>query len=288
MNVFSRNNQVVHINLWRTIINTILLYGIFFLGWHSIKSMGTFKRGFFCNDQSIRFRPYPNTLTRVQYRMICITFMNVSFFVIESFHWILGPKKFTNLVYRVGSRSVSSFLVTVFTLIGYSQIGYVANELLVRFVKGATGRLRPYFLVACNPLSIVECEIFNVDVYVMDYQCQGDPKYVEEARKSFYSGQSAVTMYCAFWIVLYMEARLKSVFRKTKMVSIIQVLLMVYGFVTCTTSIADNKHYWSDVIVGAVVGMTLAYCFAVWYGKIFKRTEVGEDLQDVFKPIGNV
>ncbi|CAO4384217.1 unnamed protein product [Caenorhabditis nigoni] len=214
--------------------------------------------------------------------------MNVSFFVIESFRWFLGPKKFTTLIYRIGTRLVPSFLVTVFTLIGYSQFGYVVNELLVRFVKGATGRLRPYFLVACNPSPIIECDIFNVNVYVTDYQCQGDPKYVEEARKSFFSGQSAVTMYCAFWIVLYLEARLKPVIRKTKMISIIQVLLMVYGFFTCTTSIEDNKHYWSDVIVGAIVGMSLAYYFAVWYGKIFKGTEIGEDVEDEFKPIANV
>ncbi|ULU06512.1 hypothetical protein L3Y34_018397 [Caenorhabditis briggsae] len=120
----------------------------------------------------------------------------------------------------------------VLTFVGYSQVGYIVNELLVKFVNGFIGRLRPYFYVVCNPLPLKECQKFDPNIYIEDYHCQGNPEEVEEARKSFYSGHSTVTM------------------------------------------ISDNKHHWSDVLVGIIVGMPLATISAFWWGKLFKTSEV--------------
>ncbi|ULU06513.1 hypothetical protein L3Y34_018397 [Caenorhabditis briggsae] len=134
--------------------------------------------------------------------------------------------------YRIGNTVVPKYFVTVLTFVGYSQVGYIVNELLVKFVNGFIGRLRPYFYVVCNPLPLKECQKFDPNIYIEDYHCQGNPEEVEEARKSFYSGHSTVTM------------------------------------------ISDNKHHWSDVLVGIIVGMPLATISAFWWGKLFKTSEV--------------
>ena len=132
------------------------------------------------------------------------------------------------------------------------------NELLVKFVKGFIGRLRPNFFAVCDPLPIKQCEIFDPNTYVDEYFCQGVEDDVEEARKSFYSGHSTVTMYCAFWTVLYLQARLKPALRNNVIVAILQTLIMAGGLFICCSRISDNKHHSSDVFVGIVVGMSLA------------------------------
>lgn len=134
------------------------------------------------------------------------------------------------------------------------------NELLVKFVKGFIGRPRPYFMAACQPLPIKSCESLNPNVYLdpSEYICSGEPEKIEEARKSFYSGHSTVTMYCAFWTVLYLQARLKPALRNNVVVAILQTLIMTGGLYICCTRISDNKHHWSDVLVGIVVGMGFA------------------------------
>ncbi|UMM18459.1 hypothetical protein L5515_014519 [Caenorhabditis briggsae] len=162
----------------------------------------------------------------------------------------------------------------VLTFVGYSQVGYIVNELLVKFVNGFIGRLRPYFYVVCNPLPLKECQKFDPNIYIEDYHCQGNPEEVEEARKSFYSGHSTVTMYCAFWTVLYLQARLKPTIRNNVILSILQTLIFTVGLFICCSRISDNKHHWSDVLVGIIVGMPLATISAFWWGKLFKTSEV--------------
>ncbi|CAO4365614.1 unnamed protein product [Caenorhabditis nigoni] len=274
MDVFSRSGNVVQINLLVVVANVILLYGFFFITDYAIKLRGVTERGFFCVDPEIHYTHKPSTVTSLQHRVYNISLMILSIFIVEALRLIFKTKRTPDISYRIGNTNVPKYFVTVFTFVGYSQVGYIVNELLVKFVKGFIGRLRPYFYVVCNPLPLKECLNFDPNIYIEDYQCQGNPEEVQEARKSFYSGHSTVTMYCAFWTVLYLQARLKPAIRNNVIVSIFQTLIFTGGLFICCSRISDNKHHWSDVLVGIIVGMSLATISAFWWGKLFKRSEV--------------
>lgn len=280
MNVFHRDGPVVRINPLVAVCNPVLLYGFFFITDYVIKLRGTMERGFFCVDPSIHYPIKPSTVSSLQHRIYNISLMVLSIFVVEAFRKFYSFRKTSELVYQIGKIQIPKYFVTVLTFVGYSQVGYIVNELLVKFVKGFVGRLRPYFFAVCNPLPIAECSSLplNPNTYVEHYKCQGNPEAVEEARKSFYSGHSTVTMYCAFWTVLYLQARLKPAIRNNVLVSILQTFIMTGGLYICCSRISDNKHHWGDVLVGIIVGMSLASIAAVWWGKLFKNAEVGEDL----------
>lgn len=279
MKVFRRRGAVVHINIPVAIINVVLLYGFFFVTDYFIKIRGVTIRGFFCVDPSIHYTQKPSTVTSIQHRIYNISLMVISVFIVELIQQYQKKTKIT-FTYKIGKMSIPKYSVQVLTFIGYSQVGYIVNELLVKFVKSFVGRLRPYFIAACNPLPIQECKNLNPNTYIENYQCQGDTLAVEEARKSFYSGHSTVTMYCAFWTVLYLQARLKTAIQNSVIVSVLQTLIMAGGLYVCCSRISDNKHHDGDVLVGIAVGMLLAAISTIWWAKLFSQVDVGADLDD--------
>lgn len=280
MQVFRRSGTTVHISLPIALVNMVLLYGFFFVADYLMKLRGNTSRGFFCVDPLIHYNKKPSTVSSLQHRIYNISLMVVSIFIVEALRNARKNSRNTEHVYRIRSSKVPKYIVNVLTFIGYSQIGYIVNELLVKFVKGSIGRLRPCFFAVCNPLPIKECEQLNPNSYVENYQCQGNPDEVEEARRSFYSGHSTVTMYCAFWTVLYLQARLKPALQNNVITSILQTLITAGGLFICCSRISDNKHHCSDVLVGILVGMSLATISSLWWGKIFSKGDVGADLED--------
>lgn len=78
---------------------------------------------------------------------------------------------------------------------------------------------------------------------------QGSPANVTEARLSFYSGHSSFGMYCMLFLALYVQARLcwkwARLLRPT-----VQFFLVAFAIYVGYTRVSDNKHHWSDVLVG--------------------------------------
>ena len=74
------------------------------------------------------------------------------------------------------------------------------------------GRLRPYFMAACK-ISLTKdlCkDEHGYTKFVTNYTCPGDPFEVREASKSFLSGHSSFSFYCATFLVVYLHARLSN------------------------------------------------------------------------------
>uniref|UniRef100_A0A8R1EA77 AcidPPc domain-containing protein n=1 Tax=Caenorhabditis japonica TaxID=281687 RepID=A0A8R1EA77_CAEJA len=229
----------------------------YFLADEIIRQLGTYQRGFFCIDPSIHYSAKPSTVSNVAHRVYNLSLTIVSILVVEGVRQFLGAPR--ALVYRIGTCKLPSYVVSVLTFVGYSQVGYIFNELMVKFVKGFVGRLRPNFYDTCRPLPISACDTNDPNVFVTDFTCTGDPLHVEESRKSFYSGHSTVAMYSAFWTVLYLQARLKPAIPNNVLVGILQFIVMTGGLFICCSRISDNKHHWSDVLVGILVGMGFAF-----------------------------
>ncbi|KHJ91052.1 PAP2 family protein [Oesophagostomum dentatum] len=134
------------------------------------------------------------------------------------------------------------------------MIGLVCVFVLTNVTKSCVGRLRPHFLDVCKPLNIT-CQRSE---YYSNYTCTGDPLRVEEARKSFFSGHSSIAMYASTFTALYLLARMPRHSTGRVLVPISQTALLATGLLISLSRINDNKHHWSDVIVGIFVGVSAA------------------------------
>ena len=125
--------------------------------------------------------------------------------------------------------------------------------------KYKIGRKRPNFLAVCN-LTMTEelCkDEFGNYKYVESYQCNAVPDDVREASKSFLSGHSSFSFYCATFLIFYLHARLsnftfgsakteyprtRNIFRGLKIIRpFFQFGIFSLAFYICLTRITDYK-----------------------------------------------
>uniref|UniRef100_A0A4W6CJ90 Phospholipid phosphatase 1 n=1 Tax=Lates calcarifer TaxID=8187 RepID=A0A4W6CJ90_LATCA len=117
------------------------------------------------------------------------------------------------------------------------------------------GRLRPNFLAVCKPVwDRINCKAGG---YIENFTCTGDKFLVDEARLSFYSGHSSFSMYCMLFLVLYIQARLKSEWARLLRPTI-QFFLIATAVYVGLSRVSDYKHHWSDVLTGLLQGGLVA------------------------------
>ena len=102
-----------------------------------------------------------------------------------------------------------------YRILGFFAIGAVFCLLTTEIAKYNVGRLRPYFLSVCKiKLTPELCKDGDYEKFVTNYTCGSngdeDVKMVREARKSFLSGHSSFSFYCAVFIIMYLHSRLSS------------------------------------------------------------------------------
>ena len=157
--------------------------------------------------------------------------------------------------------------------------------------KYKIGRHRPYFLTACKiNLTDTLCQDANgYQQFVEKFECPGDPYEVREASKSFMSGHSSFSFYCATFLILYLHARLRSInnwnpqrssslywvkyiFRGLKILRpFLQFGIFSLAFYICLTRITDYKHHPGDVLMGAAVGIFFAILILNYLVDLFHR-----------------
>ena len=113
---------------------------------------------------------------------------------------------------------------------------------------------------------------------------------MNEARKSFMSGHSAFSFYCATVLIIYLHARLSSqqppgtikrldgtqlhrtLFRGLKVLRpFLQFVLFLLAFYIASTRISDYRHHTMDVVTGAIIGMIFAGLVVFGLVNIFRR-----------------
>ena len=162
-------------------------------------------------------------------------------------------------------------------------------------------RLRPYFLTLCKP-SLTHEVCFdekNFTKYVEDYECTttDDPsgKHVREAAKSFFSGHSSFSFYCATFLIVFLHARLteklhhdtteigipkadrwiRILFRGLRILRpFLQFGIFLLAFFICLTRVTDYKHHPTDVITGALIGVIYALILLMFVIKLFDKPVV--------------
>ncbi|XP_006876761.1 PREDICTED: lipid phosphate phosphohydrolase 2 [Chrysochloris asiatica] len=217
-----------------------------------------YNRGFYCGDDSIRYPYRPDTITNGLMASVTIT---------TTIILVSAGEAYMVYTQRLYSHSTfNNYVAAVYKVLGTFLFGAAVSQSLTDLAKYMIGRLRPSFLAVCNP----DWSRVNCSTYVqLEKVCRGNPANVTEARLSFYSGHSSFGMYCMLFLALYVQARLcwkwARLLRPT-----IQFFLVTFAFYVGYTRVSDNKHHWSDVLVGLLQGALVAGLTVRYISDFFK------------------
>ncbi|CAL8249224.1 unnamed protein product [Merluccius merluccius] len=221
-----------------------------------------FKRGFFCNDDSIRFPLKEDTIS---YQLLGGVMIPFTLIVIVCGECL---SVYMSCIKNQKPWGPRVYLACIYKSVGCCLFGGLASQSLTDIAKATIGRLRPHFLAACKPVwDQINCKSGG---YIENFTCTGDVEQVDEARLSFYSGHSSFSMYCMLFLVLYIQARLKSEWARLLRPTI-QFFLLATAVYVGLSRVSDYMHHWSDVLVGLVQGAIMAVLTAVFVADRFKQ-----------------
>ncbi|XP_058267964.1 phospholipid phosphatase 1 isoform X1 [Hemibagrus wyckioides] len=220
-----------------------------------------YQRGFFCNDESIAYPFHSSTVTS--------TVLYTVGFILPICSMIIGECVSVYLK-RIKSKSSfsNSYVACLYKAIGTFVFGAAMSQSLTDIGKYSIGRLRPHFLDVCKPdWNSINC---SSGAYIETFSCSGDPKMVNEARLSFYSGHSSFSMYCMLFLALYLQARMKDEWARLLRPTI-QFFLIAASVYTGLSRVSDYKHHWSDVLTGLIQGAVMALLVVFFVSDFFKK-----------------
>ncbi|XP_074851668.1 phospholipid phosphatase 1 isoform X1 [Carettochelys insculpta] len=229
------------------------------LGVLNLAKIKPYQRGFFCNDDSIKYPFHDSTITS--------TVLYSVGFTLPIFSMIVGEA--LSVYYnRLHSNSFvrNNYIATIYKAIGTFIFGAAASQSLTDIAKYSIGRLRPHFLAICQPDWVrVNCSLG----YIENFPCQGDKAKVNEGRLSFYSGHSSFSMYCMLFLALYLQARMKGDWARLVRPTA-QFALIASSIYVGLSRVSDYKHHWSDVLTGLLQGAVVAVLIVVYVSDFFK------------------
>ncbi|KAF8363711.1 hypothetical protein PRIPAC_90634 [Pristionchus pacificus] len=250
-------SKTVQLNIILYLISTIFLYVLVTFSLLVPEWIGARKSPFACNDYSIRNPLKKQTVSTLM--LILITVLATILIIIVT-EFIIDRHSGSDHFFKFQKYYLPALLVHIIAFLGYFQLGYVMQIVVNQVTKYAVGRLRPHFYTVCQPINFT-CVLPEQLIY--DYTCTGNKKEFDEARLSFYSGHSSISMYTVTFLALYLHARIGHIAPRV-ILSTLQTLLFSGGLFICYTRLQDYFHHPSDIATGMAVGIIGAFysCFA--------------------------
>ncbi|KAL3841515.1 hypothetical protein ACJMK2_019649 [Sinanodonta woodiana] len=219
-----------------------------------------FKRGFFCDDESLKHPFKDSTVTSFTLYFVGFSVPIAIMIVLEAFRIYMQkiPEQ-EKIVNKHGKLIV--YVRNLYLSVMPFLFGAVVEQLTTDIGKYSVGRLRPHFFSVCQlEWTTISCENNS---YIEDFKClSNDQNAVREVRLSFPSGHASFSTYAAVYTVIYLQVQLK-VRMQNLLKPAIQVLILYAAYYTCLSRISDYKHHWSDVLCGTVIGIVVAIIVAV-------------------------
>ncbi|XP_059163403.1 phospholipid phosphatase 5-like [Physella acuta] len=182
---------------------------------------------------------YPQTASYVEFSTLQISNVILSIIVIGSLY------KYNRNISHALNAALGVSLSTYFSLV------------ITNLIKITVGRPRPDFFSRCfkDPPTDV-----NVLAQAL---CDQNEDSVNQGYKSFPSGHSTIAFGCMAYLSLYIASSLR-VFNYPKGHFPCLRLSAFIAPLLCATLVAasrtcDYHHHWQDVLVGSLIGLTVAY-----------------------------
>uniref|UniRef100_A0A1B6GG12 Phosphatidic acid phosphatase type 2/haloperoxidase domain-containing protein n=1 Tax=Cuerna arida TaxID=1464854 RepID=A0A1B6GG12_9HEMI len=208
-----------------------------------------YHRGFFCDDDSIRYPLVSETITTPEVAIISFIIPIPIIFAVECYR-LLETSTPRDSWHSVSRGVLRSFL----EVYGIFVFGSGLNQVTVDMGKLTVGRLRPHFLAVCQPDNLDQlCPSETAHSYITDIHCTGSPGIVEEGRLSFPSGHAALSFYVAIYVVVFLRHRLY--WRAVRFPNyLLQAGLMFAAWFTSLSRVQNFMHHPTDVLAGAIIG----------------------------------
>nr|XP_006816706.1 PREDICTED: lipid phosphate phosphatase-related protein type 5-like isoform X1 [Saccoglossus kowalevskii] len=141
-------------------------------------------------------------------------------------------------------------------------LGGFATWIIVDIGQLMIGRLTPHFLTICMD-DLSDCTTINnndeCDSSGIPESCDDDMKncdYLNDARMSFPNTYAALSAYAAVYCGLYISSVFTiTLTRLTRPFLVLGLLLLAY--MAGLSEVAINQCFWSDVLIGYVIGATV-------------------------------
>lgn len=245
-----------------------------------------FKRGFFCDDESLMHPFHDSTVTNWMLYIIGILLPVIVIIITELCRARVKKSADTHPL-KVWNTDIPFWVVQSYKSVGMFGFGAAVSQLLTDVGKYTIGRLRPHFFDVCRPQmpgGTTCADAINQGRYVTDFTCTSEKssaRMLKEMRLSFPSGHSSFSMYTLVFCAIFLQARMN--WRGSKLLKhFFQFLLILLAWYTCLSRISDYKHHWSDVLAGGVLGATVAIvvsnCCTDLFSMARKRTMMAATL----------
>ncbi|CAG7723108.1 unnamed protein product [Allacma fusca] len=269
---------------WRTFLGDFLILGIggLILLIFAFAVTPT-RRGFFCEDESIRY-PFkgstvPNWLLYIYGFSIPITVILITEFLVN---WrVRASGMFL-------CRPAPVWIISIYRSLVDFLFGCVCSQVITDIGKYSIGRLRPNFISVCKPdLDLQSCFQYG-NTYLTNYVCTKGNNDAAESRVSFPSGHTSFSAFAMLYIAIFVQVKVQvgrnATLRLFKHGFQLAVILLSYF--TGLSRVMDNKHHWSDVLAGALIGSITAAIIARYVSGLleeryrFKRQKPSDDSMD--------
>ncbi|CAH8607855.1 unnamed protein product [Heterobilharzia americana] len=209
-----------------------------------LQNIDPYRMGYFPQDESIK-KPYKSST-------ISSTILYIVSALLIVITIIVGEVVFGLKTLKTTRRKIPVILYPIYDSLIVAFFGYFATIGLTDVGKVAFGRLRPNFVDACQPSNLVNTSLG----FISDYTCS--KSNARPLMKSFPSGHTSVAIYSAIFLCLYIQLRFAHYRIFPGIRIIVQMIFLALGLVVSYSRIIDNKHHWSDVLVGGLLGFLLA------------------------------
>uniref|UniRef100_A0A915IYI7 Phosphatidic acid phosphatase type 2/haloperoxidase domain-containing protein n=1 Tax=Romanomermis culicivorax TaxID=13658 RepID=A0A915IYI7_ROMCU len=250
-----------------------------FLPYICSKFFNPYKRGFYCNDDSIYYPFKKSTISSLNAKLfgfvipilIVSCAVGVKWFsrylrvlliilTVEAYRtFFFEPKvakKACEPKFSLFGLPCNPFATRLYFYIGYFLFGAALCLSLTKIGKFSIGRLRPHFMSVCRPsFNISECSDHK---YIEEPHCTGDQDKIRNGRLSFPSGHSSFAFYTMMFAIFYIQAQVVWATVRSLIKPTLQFILFCLAFGTALSRISDYKHHWSDVFAGSIIGIICA------------------------------
>jgi len=232
----------------------------------------TFERGFYCDDESLRYPYKGDTVSIVVAGIVAGLLPALIIIAVEIF------RKRNHLNKKEGRNKLA---YNIYSHLGPFIVGLVFQQVTAEIGKHIIGRLRPHFFDVCKPSFLLNGEMLTCDkidkpwmhYIIVDrdnhsaFMCtnqdhvdaNGDwDSTLKDSVKSFPSAHSSVSFYGMVFLAFYFQKRV-DFYKHANLLTIFwQGLFVVVAFGIALSRISDYKHHWSDVLSGSVLGIVTA------------------------------
>lgn len=216
-------------------------------------------RGYYCFDESIS-KPLKNdTVTVSALLAFVFTLYPVCILIVEGIKMSNKIKVIsTNFIIKVVRHVLHNFWIFIY--------GAGITMFITDVGKYSIGRLRPHYLTLCKPdWSNINCSYtFGDKAFIVgdDFCRVPNRALLKDARMSFPSGHTSFAVYCATFMILYLQLYPLSIPQRRRfsfLLLFIQVILSCLAIFTGLSRVSDYKHHPTDVIAGGIVGLVVAF-----------------------------